>query len=58
MKLSAPKQISWIIALVLGILGLLGMLAPTIPLIGGGLAFWLVLVGLVLMLLATYLHGL
>ena len=57
MKLSAPKQISWIIALVLGILGLLGMLVPTLPLIGG-LAFWLVLVGLVLMLLATYLHGL
>ena len=43
MKLNAPKQISWVIALILGILGLLGTLV-TIPVISG-LAFWLVLVG-------------
>lgn len=57
MKLSAPKQITWIIALILGILGVLGMVAPTLPVIGG-LAFWLVLVGLALMLLATFIDGL
>ena len=57
MKLSAPKQITWIIALILGILGVLGMVAPTLPLIGG-LAFWLVLVGLALLLLATFIDGL
>jgi hypothetical protein len=56
MKLSAPKQITWIIALILGILGLLGSLV-VIPVIST-LAFWLVLVGLALMLLATYVHGL
>jgi len=56
MKLSAAKQTTWIIALFLGIFGLLGTVA-TIPVISG-LAFWLVLVGLALMLLATYIHGL
>ncbi len=57
MKLSAPKQITWIIALILGILGVLGSLV-TIPVISGALAFWLVVVGLALMLLATFVEGL
>ncbi len=56
MKLSAPKMVTWIIALVLGIIGLIGQLV-TIPVISG-LAFWIVLVALVLMLLATYFEGL
>jgi hypothetical protein len=56
MKLSAPKQITWIIALVLGILGILGTIA-TIPVISG-VAFWLVVVGLALMLVATTIKGL
>ena len=56
MRLNAPKQITWIIALILGIFGLLGTVA-TIPVISG-LAFWLVLVGLGLMLLATYIRDL
>lgn len=56
MRLSAPKQITWIIALILGLLGLLGMLG-TIPVISG-LAFWLVVIGLALMLVATITHGL
>jgi len=47
MKLSPPKQVTWIIALVLGIIGLLGYLI-TIPVITG-LAFWFVLVALALM---------
>lgn len=56
MKLNAPKQITWIISLVLGVLGLLGQLV-SIPVISG-IAFWLVVVGLVLLLLATYLKNL
>ena len=55
MKLNAPKQIVWIVAVVLGVIGLIGYLV-TIPLITS-LAFWLVLVGLVIMLVATALKG-
>lgn len=56
MKLNAPKQISWIVALVLGILGLLGALF-TIPLLTN-FAFWFVFVALLLLLLATFFEGL
>ncbi len=56
MKLNAPKQITWWIALVLVVLGVLGSLT-TIP-IASAYAFWFVLVGAVLLLLATALKGL
>jgi hypothetical protein len=56
MKLNAPKVVTWIIALILGIIGLVGQLV-TIPVISG-LAFWIVFVALVLMLLAAYFPGL
>lgn len=56
MKLSAPKQITWIVALILGIIGILGAVAA-IPAIAG-FAFWIVLAGLALMLLATSTKGL
>lgn len=56
MKLSAPRFVFWLIALILGIAGLLGVLVPTIPVLPG-LAFWLVLIGLGLMLLATAVSG-
>jgi len=56
MRLNAPKQVTWIIALILGILGILGVLV-TIPVVTD-LAFWLVVLGLALMLLATLLEGL
>ncbi|HSM23377.1 MAG TPA: hypothetical protein VK856_00770 [Anaerolineaceae bacterium] len=56
MKTNAPKHITWIICLVLGILGLLGQVA-TIPVISG-IAFWLVVIGLGLLLLATVLKDL
>lgn len=55
MKLSAPKQVVWIISLILGILGILGFLVP-LPVITG-LAFWLVTVGFVLLVLGTALSG-
>ncbi len=56
MKLNAPKKVTWYIALVLGVLGLLGKLV-TIPVVSS-VAFWLVLVGLVLLLAATALKNL
>jgi hypothetical protein len=56
MKLSAPKFWVWLIALILGIAGLLGFLV-TIPVLST-LAFWLVLIGLALLLLATAISGL
>lgn len=56
MRLNAPKQITWIIALILGIVGLVAELV-TIPVLSN-IAFWIVLVALALMLLATYIEGL
>ncbi len=55
MTLSAPRFVTWIIALVLGVLGLLGQFA--IPALAG-LVFWFLLVGLALMLVATIVKGL
>lgn len=56
MKLSAPKQITFIIALVLLILALIGFFVPAIPVIGG-FAFWFAVVSSVLLLLGCYLKG-
>ena len=55
-KLSAPKVITWWIAVILGVLGLLGHLGTL-----GGLsvyAFWLVAAGFVVLVLATFLKDL
>ena len=57
MKLSAPKQITWIIALLLGVVGILATLV-TLPVITPALGFWLVVAGLALLLIATITHGL
>ncbi len=56
MKLSAPKQITWWIALVVGVIGILANLV-TIPVLSG-FAFWLVVVAFVLLLLASFIPGL
>ena len=56
MQLSAPKVINWWIALILGALGLIANLV-TIPVLSS-LAFWLVVVALVLLLAATSMEGL
>ena len=56
MKLNAPTQVVWIIALILGIVGLLANLT-TIPVITPVLGFWLVVVGWALLLIATVLRG-
>lgn len=55
MTLSAPKQVTWLIALVLGIIGLIAQLV-TIPVLSP-LAFWIVLLALVILLVATFIPG-
>jgi hypothetical protein len=56
MKLSAPKTVSWWIAVVLGVLGILGTFI-SIPVVTAN-AFWFVVVAFVLLALATYLKNL
>jgi len=56
MKLSAPKQVTWWIALVVGVVGVLASLMP-IPVLSG-FAFWLVVVAFVLLILATLVKDL
>ena len=57
MRRSAPKQITWIIALILGVVGILANLA-SIPVITPVIGFWLLVVGWALMIIATITHGL
>ncbi len=56
MKLSAPKLITWWIALIIGVIGIIAHVV-TIPVLSG-IAFWLVVVALVLLLLATVIAAL
>ena len=58
MKLSAPKQTTWIIALILGVVGILAILVKTIPVITPAIGFWLVVMGWALLLIATITRGL
>jgi hypothetical protein len=55
-KLSAPKQLTWWIALVVGVIGILANLV-TIPVLSG-LAFWLVVVAFALLVVATFIKDL
>ena len=55
MKFSAPKQITWWIAVVIGVLGILATLV-TIPVLSG-FAFWLVVIGFALLAVATVVEG-
>ena len=55
LKLSAPSQIVWIIALILGVVGVLATLV-VIPSISP-FAFWLVAAGWALLLIATIMRG-
>jgi len=56
LNLSAPKQWTWLVALVLAVLGVLGYFVQ-IPFLSAA-DFWLVLLGFVLLLLGTLLEGL
>lgn len=55
MKLSAPLQVTWWIALIAGVVGIVAHLV-TIPVVSG-FAFWLVAAAFVLLILATLLKG-
>ncbi|MBN1993897.1 MAG: hypothetical protein JW953_14450 [Anaerolineae bacterium] len=56
MKLSAPKQATWWVALVVGVIGILAFLV-TIPVLSG-FAFWLVVIAFLILLLASFVPGL
>jgi hypothetical protein len=59
MKLSAPKMITWVVALVVGVIGILIHVGSlSIVAVPFGLGFWLVVVAFVLLLLATLMKGL
>jgi hypothetical protein len=57
LKLSAPKQITWIIALIFGGVGILATLVA-LPVITPALGFWPVVVGWALLLIAAVTRGL
>jgi predicted membrane metal-binding protein len=57
MKLSAPMQVTWIIALILGAVGILANLTA-IPVVTPTIGFWLVVVGWALLLIASITRGL
>jgi hypothetical protein len=56
MRLSAPKNLTWWIAVILGVLGFLGNFVA-LPVIGG-LSFWLLFLGFAILAIATAVEGL
>jgi hypothetical protein len=56
MQLSAPKQVTWLIAVALGLAGVLGKFGALAVL--AQYAFWLMAAGWLLLVLATLLEGL
>ena len=57
MKPSAPKMITWWISVILVVIGILGKL-KTIPGISADMAFWLVVIGFVLLAISNFVKGL
>ncbi len=56
MKLTPPKQITWWIAVIVGVVGILANFI-TIPVLSG-YSFWLVVIGFALLAVATVVEGL
>jgi len=56
MKLSAPKQATFWIAVIVAVIGLIGLLVPTLGLVS--VAVWLVVIGFVLLALGNLLPNL
>lgn len=55
LRLSAPSEALWIIALILGIVGILAFMGVVATL--GAYAFWLVVVAWAILLIATMMRG-
>jgi len=55
MKLTPPKTITWLVALIAGVLGIIGYLGGFF---GEDFAFWLLVIGFVLLILSTLLKDL
>ena len=59
MNLSAPKMITWVVALIVGVVGIqIQVGSLSIVAVPFGLGFWLVVVAFVLLLVATITKGL
>lgn len=56
MKLSAPTYVTFIIAVVLAVIALIGALVKTIPFVSA-YAFWILLVGFIVLVLGVMLKG-
>ncbi|MEW5717605.1 MAG: hypothetical protein AB1817_03165 [Chloroflexota bacterium] len=56
MKLSAPKQMTFWVAVVVGLIGLVAGIVP-IPMVSP-FAFWIVVIGFVILALGNMLEGL
>ena len=56
MKLNAPKHLTWLIALIVGLVGVIASFVP-VPVVSG-LSFWVVVVAWALLVVATYVKGL
>jgi len=54
MKLSAPKNLTWWIAVILCVLGFLGTFVAAMA----GFSFWLLFLGFALLAVATFVDGL
>jgi hypothetical protein len=57
MRLTAPKVATFWVAVVLAILAVLGQLVPTLPLIGGAFAFWLLVIAFVILAAGAFFEG-
>jgi hypothetical protein len=56
MRLSAPKQVTWLIAVILGVVALLSFLGVVPQLTA--YTFWMMTIAWAVLVLATLLHGL
>ncbi|MDZ7262861.1 MAG: hypothetical protein ONB05_12250 [candidate division KSB1 bacterium] len=58
MKMSAPKVLTWLIAVIVGVVGILLKLGLIKIALISGFAFWLVVIGFGLLVLGTLFKGL
>ncbi|HUN22840.1 MAG TPA: hypothetical protein PK299_06890 [Anaerolineales bacterium] len=56
MQLSAPKQYTFLVAVILALLGIIGYFAPTLPVVGA-YHFWLMLVGFIVLAVGNLIDG-